>query len=923
MTVLTEIILRSTSANQTVDLLCVLITAETEEPTGPIETFLNVVEQWPAQDDAAFVLISETPGLTELIAAGLGWRRSPVQVLRAAEDVSLRPRTVHVVPSKSAARIEGDMLRVGPVDPAHAACRAEALLASLAESRGASAVALVLGPGPEPAAHAPIDAAGGTIVHVPRAAPSAGPVIAALRDGLHQGRGAMIEADAATGSAPQAAAARGAEDFARMLLMLLDCSADALIMLDPEARVRHFTAGATRHFDLLERDIGRPLYHLATRVWDPTLHADIHEAGLSGVPISRDLPIGPDRWTNREVRIMRDGGGRNTGFAIVYRDVSSYRQMLKSLARAEMKAREVEGGLRLDLIAFAKGIGRRLRTLETLIELIARGSDDRAELGHEASEVLAAARGRLGAIERMHGDMLGIHRRRTGFVALGGVFGALAGRVAARAARQGVTLRVVPASLGAQTDPALLVALLEAVLDEHLSRLDGGRVVIGCRRAGDSAGIVIAHAPPDAAIPAEEATPGPTRSIALWIAESLGVRLRRMPGGCVIGLPLMPMGGACTDPQCATPQGAAPRVLGARILVVLRDGHERAVVLALIRAEGHAALAAPDIATARAMLLAEPLGVDLVMGEDPDGTGALGTFAAMLLPRADGGPVPHLVLPRSDYADDAEPQGGLGVALGAALARRYAASGGARDPKQRAGWQPVLGLIAAGQATRDMMAAELRAEGARVGVFAAARDLVHAGDSLGLSAVLLDVGSGGEEVEAQLRELVRVGPPAPIVVLGTHGDPAPHQSLREAGALGVIHKPATAAMILSELREILEQSRRLQRLVIPATRDGAPDPAPHPASDPPLTPRQRDVLEAVLEGQPSKIIAHRLGISQRTVESHRAAIMRAFGARSLPDLVRRVLASGESEAPPDPGLFQHFRHGNDRKTEEEDRRPLA
>ena len=79
--------------------------------------------------------------------------------------------------------------------------------------------------------------------------------------------------------------------------------------------------------------------------------------------------------------------------------------------------------------------------------------------------------------------------------------------------------------------------------------------------------------------------------------------------------------------------------------------------MALIRAEGHAALAAPDIATARAMLLAEPLGVDLVMGEDPDGTGALGTFAAMRLPRADGGPVPHLVLPRSDYADDAEPQG--------------------------------------------------------------------------------------------------------------------------------------------------------------------------------------------------------------------------------------------------------------------------
>ena len=56
-----------------------------------------------------------------------------------------------------------------------------------------------------------------------------------------------------------------------------------------------------------------------------------------------------------------------------------------------------------------------------------------------------------------------------------------------------------------------------------------------------------------------------------------------------------------------------------------------------------------------------------------------------------------------------------------------------------------------------------------------------------------------------------------------------------------------------------------------------------------LTPRQREVMMLVLEGQPSKNIAADLNISQRTVENHRAAIMRRTGAASLPALVRLSL----------------------------------
>ena len=61
-----------------------------------------------------------------------------------------------------------------------------------------------------------------------------------------------------------------------------------------------------------------------------------------------------------------------------------------------------------------------------------------------------------------------------------------------------------------------------------------------------------------------------------------------------------------------------------------------------------------------------------------------------------------------------------------------------------------------------------------------------------------------------------------------------------------------------------------------------------------LTPRQRQIMLLVLNGQPSKNIAADLGISQRTVENHRALIMKRTATKSLPALARLALAGSES-----------------------------
>jgi two-component system response regulator FixJ len=59
-----------------------------------------------------------------------------------------------------------------------------------------------------------------------------------------------------------------------------------------------------------------------------------------------------------------------------------------------------------------------------------------------------------------------------------------------------------------------------------------------------------------------------------------------------------------------------------------------------------------------------------------------------------------------------------------------------------------------------------------------------------------------------------------------------------------------------------------------------------------LSPRQRDVLQGLMAGKVNKTIARQLGVSPRTVECHRAALMARTGAHSLSDLIRIGIAAG-------------------------------
>jgi two-component system, chemotaxis family, CheB/CheR fusion protein len=104
--------------------------------------------------------------------------------------------------------------------------------------------------------------------------------------------------------------------------------------------------------------------------------------------------------------------------------------------------------------------------------------------------------------------------------------------------------------------------------------------------------------------------------------------------------------------------------------------------------------------------------------------------------------------------------------------------------------------------------------------------------------------------------------------------------------LDFVEKPVRRSDLLANVKCALELSRNLSDLF--ASRRLA---ANRVAT---LTPRQRQIMKLVLAGLPSKNIAADLGVSQRTVETHRSKIMKKTGAKSIPALAQLAFSVGQS-----------------------------
>jgi two-component system nitrate/nitrite response regulator NarL len=147
-----------------------------------------------------------------------------------------------------------------------------------------------------------------------------------------------------------------------------------------------------------------------------------------------------------------------------------------------------------------------------------------------------------------------------------------------------------------------------------------------------------------------------------------------------------------------------------------------------------------------------------------------------------------------------------------------------------------------------------------------------------LDAVFVDLMMPGMTGDLAVREFGKRRPELPVIVLSSSENPSDVRRALKAGALGYIPKSATPQTLLSALKLVLSGNIYVPPLLAqgpPPTRDdSSTQPAPHAIAQ--LTDRQIDVLKHLCTGLSNKEISLRLGIAEKTVKAHVAAIFKTL-----------------------------------------------
>jgi len=201
---------------------------------------------------------------------------------------------------------------------------------------------------------------------------------------------------------------------------------------------------------------------------------------------------------------------------------------------------------------------------------------------------------------------------------------------------------------------------------------------------------------------------------------------------------------------------------------------------------------------------------------------------------------------------------------------------------------PIVYVVDDDEAIRSALRLLMKSADLRVVTCASAEEFlkVHKPELPG--CLVLDIrmpGMNGLELQRLLNDRhIRV----PVVIMSGHGDVGMAVQAMKDGAVDFIEKPFKNEVLLERVKQCVArdvEARKEQREhVEAATRIAS------------LTPREREVMELLIQGKRNKIIASDLGISNRTVEAHRAKIMEKMHAHSLSEIVRTSFSAEEGSA---------------------------
>jgi len=702
-----------------------------------------------------------------------------------------------------------------------------------------------------------------------------------------------------------------------------------LVVLDEELRVISASSSFHRVFSVKSDDlIGRHLLAAGDHLDVPPLREFLSSIQARGTTINDqevdiELPGLGRRTFSMSARVLREEPSAKRKILVAIVDVTETKREGKALQSAKSEAERANAGKSRFLAAASHDLRQPLQTISLLKGMLEKRIHDEAtlKLVRRLDETVSTMSSMLDKLLDINQLEAGIVRSAIVDFPIKHLLDEMRTEFTYHTEMEGFDWRVVPSSLTVRSDPRLLEQIIRNLLSNAVKYTSKGKLLLGCRRRGDNLRIEVwdtGHGIPELELqaifeefhqlenPARERSKGLGLGLAIVqrLADLLGHKIdvrSRLGMGSVFTIEV-PLGRLELAELSALSQKESQGRTASRgtVLIVEDDPAVLEMLQLLFDAEGHRTVVAADGHQALKLTAQGSAIPDLIIADYnlPNGLNGLEVIAR--LQEQVRHAIPAIILTGDISTDSLREIAShdcvhLNKPVKAKeltrLAQRLLAEAGSvalgnveQLPQSVIGGESsTVFVVDDDRAIREMMRELLHESGYAVELFGDGPAFLEAFRRGRQGCLLVDALMPGMSGIELIERLKVEGHQLPaIVITGNGAVPMAVQAMK-AGAVDFIEKPVRSEELLASLERALEQTHDNAKLS--ASRDTA---ATRVAS---LTTRQRQILDLVLAGHPSKNIAADLGISQRTVDNHRAAIMRKTGSKSLPALVRTALAA--------------------------------
>jgi two-component system, chemotaxis family, CheB/CheR fusion protein len=711
---------------------------------------------------------------------------------------------------------------------------------------------------------------------------------------------------------------------------IVDAIRQPLVVLDHELRVVSASPSFYRSFAIKPGDaVGRQLPSLRDRCLDVQALRSFLDRIAAGHAVAEDYEIEIDlaprgrRMLSLNARNIPAVPPEKQKTLLAIDDITDRKHVGAALEAAKKQAERANLGKSRFLAAASHDLRQPLQTIFLMQGILATTVTDPAALKlvtrlGESLEVMSSLLNKLLDINQLEA---GIVNPEPSDFSVDALLERLQRDFTYQAEGKGLSCRVVSSHHEIHSDPILLEQMIRNLLSNALKYTDHGKILLGCRRHGDQVRIEVwdtGHGIPEGQLkaifeefhqldnPARERARG--LGLGLSIVQRLGdllghkVDVRSIPGKGSVFAVEVPCAGATSKerPQPHMEQQVAQLNESRSILIIEDDPAIREMLQLLFDNEGYRTALAADGKSALDLVARGIVQPDIVVADYNLPNKLTGLDVAAHLRESFDNALPVLIVTGDISTDTLKAIAAAGcVQLNKpirvdTLIRLVRAQLDARRARpQRVPKRPPVApidpntptifLIDDDDALREVMREVAEQEGRPVEAFASCEAFLETFRPGRKGCLLVDARLPGLGGIALLQRLKAENHALPSIVITGHGEVSMAVEAMKAGAIDFIEKPVRRDQFLASIERAMELGRDSSTLS--AWREAAA------ARIRALTPRERQIMDLVIIGQPNKNIAVDLNVSQRTVENHRAAVMKKTGSKSLSDLVRLAIAA--------------------------------